>query len=201
LTTLSYYRATLWNTISCYRATLWTSISYYGAILWTVIFYYRATLWTAISCYRATLWTAISDSLGWTSVSPFLATRQQHMKLILYIILIQKSIFCQLIDQEDTVIIRNAQIFLKINIIQIYEPGLRYCIYFLFALIIGRKLSLLKQIRRNLSKLVFIVLILFHLGGLECAGSLHRNAEQDMETGHVCLQWKTVLPAHHHHTQ
>jgi hypothetical protein len=64
--------------------------------------YYRATLWTAISYYRATLWTAISDSLGWTSVSPFLATRQQHMKLILYIILIQEYIFCQLIDQEDT---------------------------------------------------------------------------------------------------
>ncbi len=43
---------------------------------------YRSTLWTTISFYRATLWTAISDSLGWTSVSPFLATRQQDMELI-----------------------------------------------------------------------------------------------------------------------
>lgn len=32
-------------------------------------------------------------------------------------------------------------------------------------------------------------------------GSQHLHAGQNMEAGHVLLQWQTVVPPHHNHTQ
>ena len=33
------------------------------------------------------------------------------------------------------------------------------------------------------------------------AGSLYRDAEEDLEAGHVCVQRQAELPAHHHHAE
>jgi hypothetical protein len=32
-------------------------------------------------------------------------------------------------------------------------------------------------------------------------GAQHLHVETHLEAGHLLLQWQTVLPAHHHHTQ
>ena len=34
-----------------------------------------------------------------------------------------------------------------------------------------------------------------------CTRTLHRDAQKDLETGHICLQWKEKLSSHYHYTE